>query len=91
MEAGISPLGAELQAVISSTCQAPRRYVSTTLKATPDTKDRNAQQEEQHRALYGTTPQGNMQQRDAPLGSCKGQEWGLEPDLSPAHLRGLSV
>lgn len=59
MEAGISPLGAELQAVISSTCPTPRRCVSTTLKAILNTKDRDAQQEEQHRALYVSTPQGN--------------------------------
>lgn len=91
MEVDISPLGDELQAIVSSTCVAPIIYVSTILKAIPDTKENDTQQEEQHRALYGTTPEGNMQRRDAPLGSCKGQEWGLELHLSLTHLRDLSV
>lgn len=74
---GISPLEVELQDVVSSPCPAPERCVSTNLKGTSDTKGHDAQQEEQHRALCGITPQSNIQYRAATLGSSKGQEWGL--------------
>lgn len=59
-EAGVSPLGAELQTVVSSTCLSPRKCVSTTLKAILDTKKCDAQQEEQHRPLYVSAPQDNV-------------------------------
>lgn len=84
-EVCISPLGAKLQAVLFSTCPAPRTCVHN-LEGRPQHQRLGCAQEEQHRASYGSTPQSNTQHREAPLGSCKGQEWGLEPALSPTHL-----
>jgi len=90
VEAGISPPGAVCRHLSILPAQ-PQRWVSTNLKAILDIEDRDAQQEEQHRAFYVSTPQGNTQYRDAPFGSSMGQKWALEPDLGPAHLRGLSL
>lgn len=74
-------LSGKQSAVLFSTCPAPRTCVHNQRLGCP--------QEERRRAFYGSTPQSNTQHREAPLGTCKGQEWGLES--GPTHLRQLSL